>query len=128
MGAFEGVAAGSVLLPPDEPRDDVVTAEPWTHWRYRASWETDVVAFWFGLSGDQELQMFELGMHMGRYCSGSGVKRVIIGMNPGCPLKAEVQGMIDAANFNLQGPWKFELIDDLDRFLAKIKAAVSPKK
>jgi hypothetical protein len=109
---------GTIFVSPDNVDDHL-------EWRYRASWSGNVVAFWFS-KGDarQELKMLELGIQVGRYCAGAGADRIIIGAHKDCPFLPQLESMLDVANMNLHGHWRFQVITDFKEFVKKLSDVV----
>ena len=99
--------------------------DEWVEWRYSASWSGNITAFWFS-KGDvrQEMKMFELGVQVGRYCAGAGADRIIIGAHKDCSFFPQLKAILDAANLNLQGHWRFQVITDFFEFIRKLKEVV----
>lgn len=121
---LDAISKGTLLIPSDNVADgsnDSVRGV----WRYRSAWDSDVLVFWFGTGLDRTMELIEFGLHVGRYCAGSGARRVIVGMEKDCSVREEVEQIVGAVNMNLQGPWKFEIIYDFKRFCEKVRVCAA---
>jgi hypothetical protein len=108
---------GTLFLPDTQDTD--------CRWRYNAAWNSNIIAFWFPKGDvDQSAKLVELGIQIGRYAVGFGGNKIIIGAHEKSLALPAILQMIEAANQNLNGTWRFNVVTQFQIFLQKIKEAI----
>lgn len=99
--------------------------DPDYRWRYNAAWNSNIIAFWFPKGDvDQSAKLVELGIQIGRYAVGFGGNKIIIGVHEKSSALPAILKMIEAANQNLNGTWRFNVVTQFQSFLQKIKEGI----